>query len=96
MISSSRQVNRYDFINKKWVFFKKWMKKLNKCYFVKDIEIDEATKTFTFKKVYKIGIVKIESENTMEAIWEEEELEGEQMKITVYVRQVNEKTEVQS
>ena len=37
--------------------------------------------------------VKFESDVTMEAIWEEEELPNEEMKITVYVRtQEDEKT----
>lgn len=87
MISRSKVVNRYDFINRKWRFFKKWLADVTKCYYVKNIEIDEATNTLTFQKVYKMQGIKFDSSVVMEAIWEEEDLEGENMQITVYVRE---------
>jgi len=93
VIERSQTVNRYDFINRKWKFFKQWLRDITKCYYVKSLEIDETTNTLTFKKVYQMRGVKFESDVTMEAIWEEEELPNEEMKITVYVRtQEDEKT----
>jgi hypothetical protein len=90
MIERSQVVNRYDFINAKWHFFKKWLRDITKCYYVKNLKIDEITNTLTFQKVYQKSGIKFESKVTMEALWEEKQHEGEKMTITIYVREQKE------
>lgn len=87
MIERSQVVNRYNFINSKWRFFKQWLRDITKCYYVKNLKINEAHNMLTFQKVYQMRGIKLESKVVMEALWEEEELENEDMKITVYVRE---------
>jgi len=87
MLSLSQEVHRLKYISCKWRFFKDLFTKVTKCWYVKDIELDEVNNVGTFKKVYKIGGIKLESKVLMEAIWEEEVLENDKMKITVYVQE---------
>jgi len=96
MLSLFQEVHRLKYISRKWRFFKDLFAKVTKCWYVKDIELDEANNVATFKKVYKIGGIKLESAVVMEAIWEEADLGNDKMKITVYVQESksNKETEV--
>lgn len=87
MISLSQEIRRLKYISGKWRFFKNIFAKITKCWYVKDIVLDEVNNVATFRKVYKIGGIKLESKVTMEAIWEEEEIGNEKLKITVYVQE---------
>lgn len=87
MIERSQVVNKYNFINSKWRFFKQWLRDVTKCYYVKNLKIDEVHNVLTFQKVYQMQGIKFESKVTMEALWEEEELDNEEVKVTVYVRE---------
>jgi hypothetical protein len=96
MISRSKEVHKLKYINNKWRFFKELFTKTTNCWFAKDIELDEANKVATFRRVFKISGIKMESKILMEAIWEEEDLGNERIKITVYVQEAksNEETAV--
>ena len=87
MISRSQEVHRLKYINGKWRFFKNLFAKATNCWYVKDIDLDEVNNVATFRRVFKIGGIKMESKVLMEVIWEEEEIGDEQMKITVYVQE---------
>lgn len=88
MIHKSKEINYYNFINNKWRFFKDWLREFYRCYFIKDLEIDEVSKTFTFRNVYKRQGIKLEGKDIYEGIWEEEKTEGENVVITAYVRKL--------
>lgn len=96
MIQRSKEVHVLNFLNNKYRFFKEWLRTVTNCWYVTDLIVDELNQVVTFKKVYKISGIKMKGEKTMETLWEEEPLEHDRVKITIYVREreTNEEREV--
>jgi hypothetical protein len=74
MTSRDFTITTEDYNNKKKTIIQHKVRTLLKCYTVQDFNLDEQTKSFTFKKTYRVNGVHIVSDRVLEGKYDTESI----------------------
>jgi len=74
MTSRDFKITLEDFNKKKKTIIQHKIRTLLKCYTVQDFNLNEETKTFTFRKTYKISGIQMVSDSVLEGKYEVEDI----------------------
>lgn len=79
----SYKIKKRDFIRSKRSIIQHKLRTLIRCYTIREFDLDEENKTYTFKKSYKKNGIKIDSDKALSGRYEAEEDDKEGKYITL-------------